>query len=218
MRWRRMMGDGRTSMGMSMTDEYHRLLLQGGLLGMVEPRRGLHTRRRAGGLRDNLHIRFITYVPLSFVGNAVFLIESRPWQQKSNIQQDRMSSSSYDQQPSSTRNSAYNNNPTTGNTASVYSSRARSPSVTAKSDGGQPTFLKIKIFHSSTDDLIAIRVSPRVTYLQLLSKVKDRLGADVSELKYRQEGSSNKVTRVIQDDEDLKEWVGENSKLVLFAY
>jgi len=109
----------------------------------------------------------------------------------------------------------------------TYSNHARSPTassiVLSTGDGtsGSPAFLKIKIFHSSTDDLIAIRVSPRVTYQQLLTKVKDRLGADVRELKYRDSIApprGEKSLTTIEGDEGMKEWVANNSKLVLFAY
>ncbi|KAF8312809.1 hypothetical protein DL93DRAFT_1223265 [Clavulina sp. PMI_390] len=81
-------------------------------------------------------------------------------------------------------------------------------------------FLKVKIFHSSTDDLIAIRVSPRVTHLQLLEKIRDRLGADVTELRFEPESSAGrgKEKILIRDDEDLREWVSGNARLVLYAY
>ncbi|KAF8324463.1 uncharacterized protein EI90DRAFT_3129928 [Cantharellus anzutake] len=108
---------------------------------------------------------------------------------------------------------------------SAIPSHGRSPtasSIALDGPGGQtfPAFLKVKIFHSSTDDLIAIRVSPRVTYQQLLSKVRDRLGADVTELKYRNERSATRGEKgltSIHGDNELKEWVARNSKLVLYA-
>lgn len=82
-----------------------------------------------------------------------------------------------------------------------------------------PAFLKIKIFHSNTDDLIAIRVPPRVTFVQLLSKVRERLGADVMSLRYRDSvgGSGSGEWCEINGDEDLKDWVGKGDKLVLYA-
>ncbi len=61
---------------------------------------------------------------------------------------------------------------------------------------------------------------PRVTYQQLLSKVRDRLGADVNELKYRDERSSGRGERSltsIHGENGLREWVAGNSKLVLYA-
>lgn len=91
---------------------------------------------------------------------------------------------------------------------------------TQSRDGNIPQsqFLKVKIFHSNTDDLIAIRVSPRITHNQLLEKVRDRLGDDITQLRYEAEGGGRKEMVVIGDDRDLRDWVEENSKLVLFAW
>lgn len=82
------------------------------------------------------------------------------------------------------------------------------------------------MFHADSDDLIAIRVSPRITYLQLLDKIRDRLGKDISELKYTPATKEirermklgEREMATVQDDEDLREWVAENAKLVLYAY
>lgn len=87
--------------------------------------------------------------------------------------------------------------------------------------GAGPTsqFLKVKIFHSTSDDLIAIRVSPRITHNQLLEKVRDRLGSEITQLRYSLGGGGReKEMFTIQDDEDMREWVANNSKLVLYAY
>lgn len=109
---------------------------------------------------------------------------------------------------------------------------AASGSRSARSSGGadvmqgspnpngesSPAFLKIKIFHSESDDLIAIRVPPRVTYNQLISKVRDRLGDGVSMLRYRDSlDGSSKTWREIGGDDDLKSWIGKGDKLVLYA-
>ncbi|KAI5480747.1 bud emergence protein 1 [Pseudohyphozyma bogoriensis] len=51
-------------------------------------------------------------------------------------------------------------------------------------------FVKIKIFHRNTDDLIAIRVPPTVSHASLLEKVRERLGNDVVNLRYREEVGS----------------------------
>ncbi|KAF9506593.1 hypothetical protein BS47DRAFT_1352610 [Hydnum rufescens UP504] len=117
--------------------------------------------------------------------------------------------------------------PTRSSPHTTFTNHARSPTASSialnqsENSGVSPAFLKIKIFHSSTDDLIAIRVSPRVTYQQLLTKVKDRLGADVNSLKYRESMNAargEKGLTTIEGDDGLKEWVSNNSKLVLFAY
>ncbi|KAG9030472.1 bud emergence protein 1 [Tulasnella sp. JGI-2019a] len=87
-----------------------------------------------------------------------------------------------------------------------------------------PPFLKIKIFHSESDDLIAIRVPPRVNFNQLINKVRDRLGPGVSVLRYRDSydgggagGSAAKNWREIVGDSDLRDWISKGDKLVLYA-
>lgn len=96
--------------------------------------------------------------------------------------------------------------------------------TTANSSAGpQSAFLKVKIFHSNSDDLIAIRVSPRITHSQLLEKVRDRLGSEITTLRYSEKGTpmtqkAEKELITIMDDEDLRGWVADNSKLVLYAY
>lgn len=87
------------------------------------------------------------------------------------------------------------------------------------SDGGgvPPAFLKIKIFHSQSDDLIAIRVPPRVTYSQLITKVRDRLGDEISVLRYRESYDGNKAWREIGGDAELRDWLSKGDKLVLYA-
>ena len=80
-------------------------------------------------------------------------------------------------------------------------------------------FIKIKIFHRNTDDLIAIRVPPTVSLGALLDKVRDRLGSDVTQLRYREEGGgaagSGAQLVGLRDDEELERWVRSGAKLVL---
>jgi bud emergence protein 1 len=79
-------------------------------------------------------------------------------------------------------------------------------------------FLKIKIFHQSSDDLIAIRVHPRITFNQLLGKVRERLGSNVNSLRYRPDSySGDKSFKGIEGDAALREWVETTDKLVLYA-
>ncbi|GAA6063034.1 hypothetical protein JCM10212_001013 [Sporobolomyces blumeae] len=92
-------------------------------------------------------------------------------------------------------------------------------------------FIKIKIFHRNTDDLIAIRVPPTVSHGALLDKVRERLGSDVANLRYREEvgeggtspNASNAVmaggARLIglENDQDLERWVRSGARLVLYA-
>ncbi|KAM0753152.1 hypothetical protein T439DRAFT_191560 [Meredithblackwellia eburnea MCA 4105] len=92
-------------------------------------------------------------------------------------------------------------------------------------------FVKIKIFHRNTDDLIAIRVPPSVTHTALLEKVRERLGNDVVNLRYREEvGSASgpagggQVVMAggarligIESDDDLERWIRGGTRLVLYA-
>lgn len=82
----------------------------------------------------------------------------------------------------------------------------------------QPPFIKIKIFHRNTDDLIAIRVPPTVTRDALLDKVRERLGGNVSSLRYKEEvnGGQAKLVELYNDD-DLDYWLNSGGKLSLFA-
>ncbi|KAG1892835.1 hypothetical protein F4604DRAFT_1701835 [Suillus subluteus] len=76
-------------------------------------------------------------------------------------------------------------------------------------------FVKIKIFDRVTDDLIAIRVHPRVTHAELLEKVQARLGGNVLNLRYRHSLSNEFIG--IDDDRDLREWLDSTEKHVLYA-
>ncbi|BGP48475.1 bud emergence protein 1 [Rhodotorula kratochvilovae] len=79
-------------------------------------------------------------------------------------------------------------------------------------------FIKIKIFHRNTDDLIAIRVPPTVSLGALLDKVRERLGSDVTHLRFREEGGGAGAQLVsLHDDDDLERWVRSGAKLVLYA-
>ncbi|GAA6047415.1 hypothetical protein JCM3770_001293 [Rhodotorula araucariae] len=103
-----------------------------------------------------------------------------------------------------------------------YSSQAPSAPQSARTPMGNANvgvpFIKIKIFHRNTDDLIAIRVPPTVSLGALLDKVRDRLGSDVTNLRFREEGAGVGAQFVsMQDDEDLERWVRSGEKLVLYA-
>lgn len=81
-------------------------------------------------------------------------------------------------------------------------------------------FVKIKIYDRQTDDLIALRVHPAVTYAELLDKVRARLGPDVNTLLYRVGGGpvAEGPNRAIRDDRELADWIGvEDQRLVLYA-
>jgi bud emergence protein 1 len=84
--------------------------------------------------------------------------------------------------------------------------------------GGGPAaaYKKIKIYDSSTDDVMAIRVPPNVTFDQLSQKVQDRLGGGRRVLSFRDSvGSGKGANRGIEDDRDLLDWMSRTDKLVL---
>lgn len=95
---------------------------------------------------------------------------------------------------------------------SLNPNNANSPSISAQNP--QMAFVKIKIFDRIADDLIAIRVHPRVTLPELMDKVQTRLGGEVARLKYR-----NSVIDeiVIESDKQLTAWIDGTDKHVLFA-
>ena len=78
-------------------------------------------------------------------------------------------------------------------------------------------FIKIKVFDRIQDDLIAIRVHPRVTHEQLLDKVQQRLGGQVARLSYRESGEDGEDYVPLQQDDDVLWWIGSTDKHVLYA-
>jgi bud emergence protein 1 len=91
--------------------------------------------------------------------------------------------------------------------------KLNSPPISATNP--QTAFVKIKIFDSITDDLIAIRVHPRVTHTQLMEKIQSRLGAGVKNLKYRESAGGAFVE--LLDDEELRTWIEATDRHVLYA-
>lgn len=91
--------------------------------------------------------------------------------------------------------------------------RVNSPPISATNP--QTAFVKIKIFDSITEDLIAIRVHPRVTHSQLMEKIQSRLGSGVKNLKYRESTSGAFVE--LLDDTELREWLESTDRHVLYA-
>ncbi|KZT27030.1 hypothetical protein NEOLEDRAFT_1061584 [Neolentinus lepideus HHB14362 ss-1] len=122
----------------------------------------------------------------------------------------------------STRNSGLSQSshfsvPNSASASSPTSARSRSivntPPISASNQ--QPAFVKIKIFDRVADDLIAIRVHPKVTYSQLIEKVQSRLGGNIAALSYRD--SMNKGFVELTHDEDLRGWIETADKYVLYA-
>jgi bud emergence protein 1 len=75
--------------------------------------------------------------------------------------------------------------------------------------------VKIKIFDRVADDLIAIRVHPRVSHAELMDKVQARLGGEVANLKYRDSMSNAFVG--LDSDQQLRAWIEGTDKHVLYA-
>ena len=106
----------------------------------------------------------------------------------------------------------------------AISSRSRSHSTATTTNPNNPpissvnsqtAFVKIKIFDRVTDDLVAIRVHPRVTHAELMDKVQTRLGGDVGNLKYRDSLTNTYVG--LDSDDELRAWMEGADKHVLYA-
>lgn len=82
-------------------------------------------------------------------------------------------------------------------------------------NGDPPPFIKIKVLDRTTEDMIAIRVPPRVTFEQLMTKVRDRLGNNVQLVQFRTPGGDGFAELV--DDATLQDWLKHETKLVLYA-
>ena len=106
----------------------------------------------------------------------------------------------------------------------VIASRSRSHSTATttnlntppiSSANSQTAFVKIKIFDRVADDLIAIRVHPRVTHAELMDKVQTRLGGDIGNLRYRDSLTNTYVG--LDSNEELRAWMEGTDKHVLYA-
>lgn len=95
---------------------------------------------------------------------------------------------------------------------STAPTNVNSPTISAANP--QTAFVKIKIFNKTSDDLIAIRVHPRVSHAELLKKVQARL-ENVNILRYR-DSKTNGFNDLISD-RDLGDWMESTDKHVLYA-
>ncbi|KAF9652124.1 hypothetical protein BDM02DRAFT_3089576 [Thelephora ganbajun] len=111
--------------------------------------------------------------------------------------------------------SARSSQPSLTSRSRSHSNAAKLSSPPISATNPQTAFVKIKIFDSITDDLIAIRVHPRVTHAQLMEKVQSRLGAGVKNLKYRESAGGAFVE--LSDDEELRSWMEATDRHVLYA-
>lgn len=99
-----------------------------------------------------------------------------------------------------------------GQSSTSRQSNPMSPTISASNS--QTAFLKIKIFHRQTDDLIAIRVNPRISHSQLMDKIRERLGDDIRTVGYRTpSGDFTELT----NDYLLQDWLGVSDKYVLYT-
>ncbi|PPQ79504.1 hypothetical protein CVT25_003386 [Psilocybe cyanescens] len=110
----------------------------------------------------------------------------------------------------------------TSQASQAMSSRSRShsnagnlntPPISASNP--QTAFVKIKIFDRVADDLIAIRVHPKVTHTELMDKVQARLGGEVGNLRYRDSMTNTFVG--LDSDDELRAWMEGTDKHVLYA-
>ncbi|KAG6851550.1 hypothetical protein H0H87_000566 [Tephrocybe sp. NHM501043] len=107
-------------------------------------------------------------------------------------------------------------------TSQAVSSRSRSQSISKtfnsppiSAANPQTAFVKIKIFDRVADDLIAIRVHPRVTHAELMDMVQARFGGEVGKLSYRD--SVTHALVMLNSDEDLTAWIESTDKHALYA-
>lgn len=96
---------------------------------------------------------------------------------------------------------------------STATSNLNTPPISAANP--QTAFVKIKIFDRLADDLIAIRVHPRVSHGELMEKIQARLGGEVGHLRYRDSMSHTFVG--LDSDGDLRAWMDGTDKHVLYA-
>jgi len=94
---------------------------------------------------------------------------------------------------------------------SVATTNMNAPPVSAGNP--QTAFIRIKIF--VPDDVIAIRVHPKVTYYELMQKVQGRLGPNITSLRYRNNVGTTYME--LENDQDLRDWLSGTEKHVLYA-
>lgn len=109
---------------------------------------------------------------------------------------------------------------TTASSFNAPQTSAATVVTTLGTAGAQPPYIKIKIYDRATDDLIAIRVHPNVSYVDLLEKVRSRLGPEVNVLRFRtsMSGPNGATYQEVASDKELRDWMRtEDQKLVLYA-
>ncbi|KAF7971047.1 hypothetical protein HWV62_22177 [Athelia sp. TMB] len=154
-----------------------------------------------------------------------------PYQPAQTLPSSRSTHSTHSSHPSRS-NSPPSDPRTSGHSASARwpdaPPHAKTPSVATRARAGsnantppisaanaQTAFVKIKIFDRLTDDLIALRVHPRVSHNELMDKVQARLGGAVSHLSFR--NSLDQQFIGLDGDGALTEWMESTDKHVLYA-
>nr|QHW03304.1 polarity protein Bem1 [Flammulina velutipes] len=95
-----------------------------------------------------------------------------------------------------------------------HSTATSSTAPAISSANPQTAFVKIKIFDRVQDDLIAIRVHPKVTHAELVEKVQTRLGGELAALRYR-DSAGDWIG--LDTDHHLRAWIEGTDKHVLYA-
>ncbi|KZV73564.1 hypothetical protein PENSPDRAFT_552279, partial [Peniophora sp. CONT] len=119
------------------------------------------------------------------------------------------------------RDSAYSSASSGSRWPDSQSTHATSPSSSAdeappiSASNANPAFIKIKIFDRAQDDLIALRVHPRVGLAELVGKAGQRLGGEVRGLSYKDVGSGGFVA--LNADGELRAWIEKGERFVLYA-
>ncbi|KAH9939909.1 hypothetical protein B0H21DRAFT_812447 [Amylocystis lapponica] len=121
--------------------------------------------------------------------------------------------SSHVPSPTSLRSSQATSATSASGRSRSHSNAAKNPPISATNQ--QLAYLKIKIFDRVADDLVAIRVHPRVTHGQLMEKVHARLGEYVVNLRYRDSMSNEFVG--LESDDELRDWLNSTDRHVLYA-
>lgn len=138
--------------------------------------------------------------------------------QSNGYSRSSLASSSHEPSPVSMRSSQ---SPSVATSATSASGRSRSQSNAAinsppiSASNPQTAFVKIKIFDRASDDLVAIRVHPKVTHSQLMDKVQARLGPNIQYLQFRDSLSHELVG--LDNDEGLRGWLDSTERHVLYA-
>jgi bud emergence protein 1 len=127
-----------------------------------------------------------------------------------------ISNSQWPEYATSSPSSLHSSQPSVASRSRSHSTATTTLNAPRMSAGNpQIAFVKIKIFDRVTDDLIAIRVHPKVTHSELMTKVQARLGTSISNLRYRD--SLHHEFIGLEGDYDLRGWLESAEKHVLYA-